>query len=144
MAPLQKRAWYALLIGLVLAAALAAVFIIKGINTFDDDEGFRFIIYGIWVGVPLIYLILVHLTLRKPTQIDERDRRIMERASRTQVLGIVFSLAAWVIALTEAYREIGQIPEIFLTMIFISVLIISTLAQSLGILIGYWGANRNV
>ncbi len=138
MAPLQKRALYALLIGLVLAAALVAVFAIKGVTTFDEDDGFRFIVYGLWVGVPVVYLILVNLTLRKPTQIDERDRRIMERATKTQVLGILLSLAAWAIVLTEVYRESGQIPEIFLTLIFISALIVSTLAQSLGILIGYW------
>jgi hypothetical protein len=138
MAPLQKRALYALLLGLVLAAALVAVFTVRGVAVFDEDEGFRFIVYGLWIGVPVVYLVLVNLTLHKPTQIDERDRRIMEGATKTQVLGILFSLAAWVIALTEVYRESGQVPEIFLTLIFISILIISTLAQSLGILIGYW------
>jgi hypothetical protein len=138
MSPLQKRALYALLLGLVLAAALVAVFTVRGVAVFDEDEGFRFIVYGLWIGVPVVYLVLVNLTLHKPTQIDERDRRIMEGATKTQVLGILFSLAAWVIALTEVYRESGQVPEIFLTLIFISILIISTLAQSLGILIGYW------
>jgi len=138
MAPLQKRALYSFVIGLILACALAAVFIIKDINTFDEDEGFRYIVYGLWIGVPVVYLILINLTLRKPTQIDERDRLIMERASKTQFLGVIFSLVAWVIALTEAYWETGQVPVVFLTIIIISVLVVSTLAQSLGILIGYW------
>jgi uncharacterized membrane protein len=138
MAPLQKRAFYALLLGLVLAAALVAVFTVRGVAALNEDEDFRFIVYGLWIGVPVVYLVLVNLTLRRPTQIDERDRRIMERATKTQVLGILFSLAAWVIALTEVYQESGQVPGIFLTLIFISILIISTLSQSLGILIGYW------
>jgi len=138
MAPLQKRALYSFLVGLILACALAAVFIIKDINTFDEDEGFRYIVYVLWVGVPVAYLILINLTLRKPTQIDERDRLIMERASKTQLSGVIVSLVVWVIALTEAYWETGQVPIIFLTLIMISVLVISTLAQSLGILIGYW------
>ena len=142
MAPLQKRALYSFVIGLILACALAAVFIIKDINTFDEDEGFRYIVYGLWVGVPVVYLILINLTLRKPTQIDERDRLIMERASKTQFLGVILSLAAWVIALTEAYWKTGEIPVVFLTIIIISVLIVSTLAQSLGILIGYWSMNK--
>jgi uncharacterized membrane protein len=144
MAPLQKRALYSLLIGLVLTATLVAVFIIKGgVIAFDNDEGFRYIVYAVFIGVPLVYLILVNLTLRRPTQIDERDRRIMERAPKAQIVAILLTVAGWVIALTEVYRDTGQIPVIFVTMIFISILIISTLAQSAGILTGYWIMNRN-
>jgi hypothetical protein len=139
MAPLQKRALYSLLIGLVLTVALIAVFVIKGdVTAFDTDEGLRYIVYGVLIGVPLVYLILVNLTLRKPTQIDERDRLIMEKAPKVQLVAIFLTLAAWIIVLTEVYRDSGQIPLIFVTLIFISTLIISTLAQSLGILIGYW------
>lgn len=139
MAPLQKRALYSLLIGLTVTIALVMVFVIKGdVTAFDEDEGFRYIVYSVLIGVPLVYLILVNLTLRKPTQIDERDRLIMEKAPKAQLLAIFFSQAAWLIGLTEVYRDSGQIPVIFVTLIFISTLIISTLAQSLGILIGYW------
>ena len=144
MAPLQKRALYSLAIGLILAIALIGVFIAKGdVTTFDEDQGFRLIVYALWIGVPLAYLIVVNITLRKPGQIDERDRLIMGRAPRIQWLAVIFSLAAWVIVLTELYRDQGQIPVIFLTLIFISVLIVSTLAQSIGILIGYWRMDRN-
>ena len=144
MAPLQKRALYSLLIGLALTAALIAVFIIKGdVTAFDNDDGFRYIVYGVLIGVPLVYLILVNLTLRKPTQIDERDRLILEKAPKAQLMAIFLSQAAWIIILTEVYRDSGQIPVIFITLIFISTLIISTLAQSLGILIGYWRMDRN-
>jgi uncharacterized membrane protein len=144
MAPLQKRALYSLLIGLVLTAALVVVFIIKGdVTAFDNDESFRYFVYGILIVVPLVYLILVDLTLRKPTQIDERDRRIMERTPKTQLITIFLSLAAWVIILTDMYHDAGQIPVIYVTLIFISVLIVSTLAHSLGILIGYWMIGRN-
>jgi len=139
MAPLQKRALYSLAIGLLLAIALIVVFIAKGdVTTFDEDLGFRLIVYALWVGVPLAYLIVVNLTLRKPEQVDERDKMIMGRAPRVQWLAVIFSLAAWVIVLTELYWDQGQIPVIFLTLIFISTLIVSTLALSLGILIGYW------
>jgi hypothetical protein len=144
MAPLQKRALYSLLIGLVIVVTLVAVFIAKGgVTAFDNDDNLRYLTYGVLVGVPLVYLILVNLTLRKPTQIDERDRRIMSEAPKLQLGAIYISLAAWVIALTEVYRDTGQIPSIFITLVFFSILIISSLAQSLGILIGYWGANRN-
>ena len=139
MAPLQKRALYSLLIGLCMAAALVTLFAIKGLSAFDEDTGFRFVIYALWIGVPVVYLLLIGVIMRKPTQVDERDRRIIEKSSHTQILGIMFSLVAWVIVLTEYYRDTSEVPVIFLTLIFISVLIVSTLAQSLGIFLGYLG-----
>ena len=144
MAPLQKRALYSLGIGVVLAIALIMVFILKGdVTTFDEDLGFRLIVYALWVGVPLAYLIVVNLTLRKPEQIDERDRLIMAKAPRVQYLSVLFSLVAWTIALTEVFWDQGQVPVIYLTLIMISTLIISTIAQSAGILIGYWRGISN-
>ena len=143
MAPLQKRALYSLAIGLVFAIALIMIFILKDVSTFDEDLGFRLIVYALWVGVPLSYLIVVNLTLRKPAQIDERDKLIMAKAPMIQFLAVLFSMVAWTIALTEAFRDQGQVPVIYLTLIMISTLIISTIAQSLGILIGYWGGGSN-
>jgi hypothetical protein len=144
MAPLQKRALYSLAIGVAMAIALVAVFIARGgVAALDEDAGFRSVVYALWVGVPLVYLVVVNLTLRKPEQLDERDRLIIARAPRIQFLAVLFSLMAWVIALTEAFRDQGQVPVIYLTLMMMSALIVSTLAQSLGILIGYWrGASR--
>jgi len=139
MAPLQKRALYSLVIGVVFAVALIVIFIVKGdVTTFDEDLGFRLMVYALWVGVPLAYLIVMKLTLRKPGQVDERDRLIMERAPRFQFLAVLFSLTAWVIVLTEVFWDEGQVPVIYLTLILISTLIIGTIAQALGILFGYW------
>jgi hypothetical protein len=127
------------LIGLALAIALIAVFVTRDINTFDNDLGFRLIVYALWIGVPVAYLIVMKLSpLKKLRQIDERDKLIMERAPRIQWLAVVISLAAWIVVLTESYWGQGQVPVVFLTLIFISTLVVSTLAESLGILIGYW------
>ena len=139
MAPLQKRAWYSLVIGIVFAIALIAVFVAEGdVNNFDEDLGFRLIVYALWIGVPLAYLIAVNLTLRRPEQVDERDKLIMERAPKVQFWAVLLSLAAWVIVLTEVFGNEGELPVIYLTLIMISTLVISTIALSAGILIGYW------
>jgi len=145
MAPLQKMALYSFIAGLVPTIALVIIFIIEGnILAFDSNDSLRYFTYAVLIGVPLIYLTLVKITLiGKPTKMDERDRIIMERSSRTQWLAVIFSLAAWTISLTEIYREQGQVPIAFLSLIFLSILIMSTLAQSLGILLGYWSMNRN-
>ena len=144
MAPLQKRALYSFVIGLVLTIALIVVFVAQGdITAFDRDQNLRLITYAVLIGVPLIYLILVNLTLRKPTQLDERDRLIIEKSSRAQWLAVIFAVVAWTIALTEVYWDQRQVPIAFLQLIFTSTLIISALAQSLGVLVGYWEMNHN-
>jgi hypothetical protein len=144
MAPLQKRALYCFIIGLIFLITLIVVFLLENdVTAFNRDLTLRLITYAALIGVPLTYLILIDLTLRKPTQLDERDRIIILRSGRVQWLAIVFSLAAWMITLTEIYREQRQVPVVYLTLIFMSVLIISILAQSLGILLGYWRMNRD-
>jgi hypothetical protein len=144
MAPLQKRALYSLIIGLVLTVSLIAVLVAQGdITAFDRDPNVRYVMYAVLIGVPLVYGIFCDLTLRKPTQVDERDRLIIERSSRAQWLAVIFLLVAWTIALTEIYHDEGQVPVAFLTLIFVSAIIISPLAQSLGILLGYRRLSRN-
>ncbi|MFC2008237.1 hypothetical protein ACFLT0_00910 [Chloroflexota bacterium] len=139
MTPLQKRAWWGLAIGLVFAVAFVLVFIFKGgISTFNEDQGFRIIIDILWVGGLVANLLIVNLALRKPGVVDERDRLVLDRAPRIQWLAVIFTLVAWTITLTEVYHDTGLVPSVFLYVIFMSILIVSTLAQSIGILIGYW------
>jgi len=144
MAPLQKRALISLAVGIVLAASVIVVLVIRGdVPAFFDDLNSRMVLYAAVIGVPLIYLILVNISLRKPTQIDERDKSIIEQSRSIQWVIIVLSLAAWTIGLTEAYSDQGQVPIEYLNLIFMSILIISPLAQSLGIVAGYWSMNRD-
>jgi len=138
MAPLQKRAWWGLVTGLVFAAAFTLVFILMGgIDTFSENQGFRVIINVLWLGGLVANLVIVNLALRKQDMVDERDMGIAERAPRFQWPAIIVTIAAWTITLNEVYSETGQIPSVFLYVIFMSVLTVSTLAQCLGILIGY-------
>jgi hypothetical protein len=144
MAPLQKRALISLLMGLALAIALIVVFVTRDINAYATDLRFRLIVYALWIGVPVVYLVLMNLTrLSKLKQIDERDKLIKDRAPKIQWLSVIFTLVVWYIVLNDLYWDQGQLPVVYLTFIFISTLVISTLAESLGILIGYWRMNRN-
>jgi hypothetical protein len=144
MAPLQKRALITFLIGLVFSAALAVVLVLEGDPAaFEDSEFIRWITYIALVGVPLSYLLLIDFSLRKPTELDERDRLIMLRSGSVQWLAIAFALAGWTVGLTEVYWDTGEVPVAFLSLIFISVLIVSVLARSLGILLGYWRTAGN-
>lgn len=143
MAPLQKRAWWGLGVGLAFTIAFVLVFVLMGgIEAFDEDQSFRIIIDVLWVGALVAHLVIMDFTLRK-AMVDERDKMIRDRAPRIQWIAVIFMLVAWVITLNEVYQATGLIPAVYLYVIFMSVLVASWLAQSLGILIGYWRANRS-
>ena len=142
MAPLQKRALYGLTFGVAWTVAIIVMFIVEGgVSAFSEDQGFRLIIDGLWIGGLIFYAILM-LTLRKQTQVDERDRLILGRAPVVQLWAVILSLIIWTIVLTEIYWDQG-IPPIFMYLVFIFTLIVSAVAQSLGILLGYWRMGRN-
>ena len=123
--------------------ALIVVFLLEeDITAFNQDSTLRWITYAALIGVPLSYLLLIDISLRKPTQLDERDRLVLLRTGKIQYLAVIFALAAWMISLTEIFQAQRLVPVVFLTLIFISTLILGTLAQSAGILIGYWRLSR--
>ena len=115
-----------------------------GVNAFNEDLGFRLIVDGLWIGGLVVYLILFRTIIGKPGKFDERDKLIMDRAPKVQWMAVIITLVVWVIALSEAYHDVGQVPVVFLFLIFMSSLIVSMIAQSIGILVGYRRMERNV
>ena len=139
MAPLQKRAWYSLVIGVVWAIAIIVVFITKGgVTAYTEDPVMRMILGALLIGGLIAYLVIMVTLRRKPSQVDERDKLIMDRAPVVQLWAVFISLVVWSITLTEIYWDQGQIPVIFPYLILMSLFIVNVIAQSAGILIGYW------
>jgi hypothetical protein len=141
MAPLQKRAWLGLGIGAVLSAAILAVLIINGATSFYDNDVMRWIVTGLIVGMLVSWAILLAPIFRgtgpAKALYDERDETVVRRASHMQLWGVIGSVVIWTIALTEVYWDEGSIPIVFPYLIFWSIMIVNTLAQAIGILIGY-------
>jgi hypothetical protein len=141
MTPLQKRALFGLAIGVVMTAAILAVFIVKGVTAYDEDKGMRLIVMGLFVGGLALYALTFSSTRRKLGQTevlrDERDEVIMRNAVNVQLWSVIISLVVWMIVLSEIYWDRGQMPVIFLFLMAMSSLIVNMLAQAIGILIGY-------
>ena len=142
MAPLQKRALYGLVLGIIWAVLLVILFITKGgISVYSEDSTMRLTLGALLVGGAIAYLLVVSPLIKLPGKreivVDERDKGILERAPRIQLVAILISLAVWCIALTEYYWTAGQIPVIFPYIMLLSMLIVNVLAASLGILLGY-------
>ncbi len=142
MAPLQKRAFYGLIFGIVWAIAILLVFVLLGgAPAFDENDIFRITMDVIWCGGLLVYLALFYRILKQPTKVDERDKLIYDRSPRTQWIAIIVTLAVWVVGLSEGYRTQG-IPPVYLYLMFFSILIVSAIAQCIGILLGYRSMNH--
>jgi hypothetical protein len=141
MAPLQKRALISLVLGLVWTAILVILFIARGgVETFSTDATTRILLSLLFVAMLLFTAFLgVPWKARRGRgiDVDERDVDILTRAPQVQLIAVMLTLAGWVIGLTEYYWEQGSIPITWPYLMMFSTLIASTLAQALGVLIGY-------
>ena len=68
----------------------------------------------------------------------ERDRAILARAPLAQSTGLILVLAIWMISLGQMFHAEGVVPMVYIYLIFGSVILTSLIAQSVGILLGYW------
>ena len=140
MAPLQKRALISLILGLVWTFILVVLFITRGgVETFSTDATTRILLSLLYVGLLATALVAVPWKARngRGMDVDERDLAILKRAPQVQLIAVMLTLAGWVIGLTETYWEQGSIPIMWPYIMMMTTLLVSTLAQSLGVLIGY-------
>jgi len=145
MAPLQKRAFYGLLVCILWAIALVVIFISKGgIDTFVVDQGFEALMVGTLVAGFLAYFITLLVTRGKRGEVnmDERDKAILAKARAAQLWSAMLTLAIWMVSLSRIYWEQGQVPVQYLYIIAMSTWIVVVVTENMGILIGYWRANR--
>lgn len=141
MAPLQRRATYGLIVGIIWAIALVAVFVSKGgIDTFVVDRGFEALMVGIIIGgiVAYIFILLATRGEHGKVSMDERDKTILAGARATQLWSAMLILAVWMISLSEIYWEQGQVPVQYLYIIAMSTWLVVMITENVGILVGYW------
>ncbi len=136
MTPLQKHAWWSLVIGIAISLAILAVLLIEGPSWTSETWATELPIAGLFVGALVADAITLHLVRRN---IDERDREIMNRAPAVRSAAALVTVAAWSVVLTHAYRDEGSVPIIFPNLIFASTFMVSVLARSVGIILGYAG-----
>jgi hypothetical protein len=150
MAPLQKREWWGLGVGIVWAVVTTAVFLAGGgVDKFENNSSFRLGMDALYIGWLVVYAVVMAPVTKfvgvknDKVVVDERDRVIIARVPLIQLWAVIAMLVAWTIGLTEVYHNAGQIPTTYLYLIFFTTLAVSTIVQSAGILIGYWRMNLN-
>jgi hypothetical protein len=137
MTGVQKAAWRGLAVGLSALVAITILLVSFGVVESFDRANVR-------LAVELLFVVGLagQLSLMFRTA-DERDRRIASRAPLVQVLTLVVTLVVWSIALTARFHEAGSVPLAHLNVVFGSVILISFVGQSLGVLAGYWMSLRH-
>jgi hypothetical protein len=139
LTPLQRSALWALAVGVAITAAVVSILAVAGPTKAGNDPVVRVTMEILPVAGLAAYLFLM-MRLRSGkgrVLLDERDRAILERAPIVQAQALVVLIAAWAVILTEAYWTAGQVPVVFLTLIFWSSLLVSMMALPVGILVGY-------
>lgn len=146
MTPQEKRAWYGLAIGIAWTLSMVAVFLVKGVTAFDRETSMRAIVYILFAAGILAYVAMMYITgwrmSRNGVIQDERDKLILRRVPVYQMFAVLFTLAIWMVALTETYQEEGQIPIVFPYLIFYSAIVVNIVFASAGTLIAYWRARH--
>jgi hypothetical protein len=141
MPPLQKRAWWGLLISGVTFVVIAVILFNEGAAAYWEDDDLRLVVLAIFLAGLFGYVAVVLVNLVKQERrgdVDERDRSILSRAPNVQSAGVIIALAAWTGALPKMFRVEGAVPVVYLYLMFGSVILVSLIAQSAGILLGYW------
>jgi hypothetical protein len=140
MAPLQKRAFYGLIVCVLWAIALVVIFItIGGIDSLVADRGSEAWLVGTLIAGFLAYVITLVVTRGKRGEVtmDERDRAILSKARATQLWSAMLTLAVWAVSLSRIYSEPGLLPVQCLYLITMSTWIVVVVTENAAILIGY-------
>lgn len=141
MPPLQKRAWVGLAIAVVTTVVVTYLVASNGADEYWANDQLRLTVVLIFIG-GLITWAVVPATLMlgrgERRNVDERDRAILARAPMVQQVAILLALAGWLIVLTERFRDQGAVPVVYLYLLFGSIILVNMMAQSLGVLLGYW------
>ena len=140
MAPLQKRAFYGLIVCVLWAIALVVIFItIGGIDSLVADRGSEAWLVGTLIAGFLAYVITLVATRGKRGEVtmDERDRAILAKARATQLWSAMLTLAVWAVSLSRIYSEPGLLPVQCLYLITMSTWIVVVVTENAAILIGY-------
>jgi hypothetical protein len=134
-----------LFIGLATGGTITYLLARNGAVAYWENDSFRLTVTGIFIAGLVLYSIVLLSGVaagKRNGTMDERDRRILSHAPNAQSAAAILTLAAWMMSLSEHFREQGAVPVVFLYLIFGSVILMNIISQAIGILLGYWMVAR--
>jgi hypothetical protein len=139
--PVERLTRWSLALGLLSVAVMAAIVIVSGPTTFDEEVTSRLAVMGLFVASLLLlaapFLVAGVWAARDERGLDERDRAVLTRAPASQAPAMIVLLVVWDIALQESFRGEPGIPVTLVGLLVWSCLLAALAAADVGILIGY-------
>jgi hypothetical protein len=138
---LQRYArWTLLEVGFLttLAAGVIAYF---GPGAWWSHNGIRIavtLVLLVAVGCYLVFSVAIRrLCARDGAPVDERDLVVLNRSGAGAGGAMMVVMAAWIIALVEAYNDTGMVPSYYLYLVFWSLVMTNVIATLAGMLLAY-------
>jgi hypothetical protein len=136
--PLQRLAWLGLGASLSAGAGLGLVVAVGGASGLEESA-YRWVFWVLLVVGIGAWMTAWHRTNRHHggAIIDERDRAILARSLSVESIVVLLALVAWMMTLTEVFREEGTMPIAYVQLLFWSTFLVAIFGRSLGIILGY-------
>lgn len=139
--PVQRFATWAMIAVSLLTALAATMVAYHGADVWWDNDHVRLTVTFVLLAALAAYLVFnlgIHaLERRDDGSFDERDSVIVSRASAGVGGAMMTVMAAWMIALTEAYHATQLVPSYYLYLVFWSLVMTNVIASIAGILLAY-------
>ncbi len=146
MPKLQKRALLSTAVGLITLGALSAILTTYGAAEYWDNDDLRLTVVGIFIAGMALHVGLLTAMVSplwsEESQFDERDRQVLAQAPAVQTGLVLLTLAAWNTSLVTRFHDQGAVPTVYLYLIFGTVVLVSLIGHSVGIVVGYWMGPR--
>ncbi len=142
---LQKSAWWGLGAGVATLGTVSVLLNVYGVAEYWGNDQFRLKVLAIFIiGLAACASFLVGAVRLggDASRLDERDRKVMSQAGAFQTAFIIVTMAIWLVTMGERFHDTGAVPMVYLYLMFGSVVLINFIAQSVGILVGYWLGER--
>lgn len=141
MPTLMKAAWWSLVVGVVTLGLCTFLVSRSGAAVYWDDDDLRLTVTLIFIVGLMLQMSILMGPVAVGAQrrgLDERDKAVLARSTMVQSAFVLLTLAAWMIVLSERFREQGAVPVVYLNLIFGTVVLVLGIGQAAGVLIGYW------
>jgi len=146
MPKLQKRALFSTAIGLITLGVLSAILTTYGAAEYWDNDDLRLTVVAIFIAGLATHVGLLTAMVSplwsEESELDERDRQVLATAPAVQTGLVLLTLAAWHTSLIVRFHDQGAVPTVYLYLIFGTVVLVSLIGHSAGIVVGYWMGSR--
>jgi hypothetical protein len=137
--PLERLGWVGLAVTGGVAAGMAILVLVFGVEGFHGQSAARFSFWLLLLAGVGIWTVVWYWTRRDAGSlvVDERDRAVLARSFSVESMVVLVSLVAWTVGLTEAFWDEGSVPVSYLQLLFWSTFVGGAMGRSLGIVLGY-------